>query len=184
MDCPSLSEFQALISAIESQQAGAADALVAWCASHDVNACLTDLAAPDRPPLRHGSPLYVACVCNSDAAVRVLLDRGADPSARFLDELGLPADCPILHCAERGYHECLALLLGCQERPVALDAVTHDKKTFLGQSMAVYTVGGENVCYTRILLRHVTFLALSLFVYRARKFPYLSQPFPSVCISA
>ena len=76
--------------------------------------------------------------CSND-----VLQHGADPSVRFLDELGIPGDCPVLHCAENGYHECLSLLL--THATLDLHAVTSDKKTFLGQAMAVYTAGGENV---------------------------------------
>lgn len=85
-----------------------------------------------------GSPLYIACVCNSVKSVQQLLSLGADPNYIHPNH----GDSPLLHCASAGYLHCLELILA-DVRFDGHNAVTIDRKIFLGQGLPQYEEGGR-----------------------------------------
>lgn len=94
---------------------------------------------PEHGGTNHGTPLYIATVLDSPGAVERLISLGADPNWKH----PVHGDTCLLHASERGYIDCLRLLLDVSARNRGVHQ-TVDRKIFLGQGMPQYQEGGLN----------------------------------------
>jgi hypothetical protein len=130
--------------------------LIAWCASHDINQHFISLSDKNRDKISfYGTPLYIACCMNNPRAVQIMLDSGANPNNIMKsNELNncyicdTSNDSSYLHCCQHGYHECLIHLLNHQD--LNYFQTKRDNRTVLGQSVMIYSPGGETALHLAV----------------------------------